>query len=70
MHFLVYVSDVAVKSILTQQDVGCNAQGRWIAKTQEYDIEIKPIKLVRGNALCRAIIEIKVVGELEESEEK
>ena len=70
MHSIVYVLDVVVKSVLTQQDVGCNARGLWIEKTQEYDIEIKPTKLVRGNALCREIVENKVVGELEESEEK
>ena len=29
----------------------------WIAKVQEYDIEIKPIKLVRGNALYKAFAE-------------
>lgn len=54
-HSLIFVPDIAVKSILTQQDVGCNNRGSWIAKTQEYDIEIKPTKLVRGNALCKAI---------------
>ena len=37
---------------------------------QEYDIEIKPSKLVRGNSLCRAIAENKVVGESGESKEK
>ena len=47
----------------------CNTQGSWIEKTQEYDIEIKPTKLVRGNALCREIVENKI-EELEESEEK
>ena len=56
--------------MLTQQDVGCNSQGSWIAKTQEYDIEIKPTKLVRGNALCREIVENKRIEELEESKEK
>ena len=43
---MVYVLDAAVKSVLTQQDVGCNARGSWIAKTQKYDIEIKPTKLM------------------------
>ena len=50
--------------------MGCNAQGSWIEKTQEYDIEIKPTKLVRGNALCRAIAENKRIEEPEEPEEK
>ena len=41
-----------------------------MAKIQEYDIEIKPTKLIRGNALCRAIVERKTIGESEESDEK
>ena len=65
-HSVIYVSDVAVKSVLTQQDVGCNVRGAWIENTQEYDIEIKPTNLVRGNTLCKAIVENKIVEELEE----
>lgn len=56
-HSIIYVSDPVVKSILTQQDVGCNYRGVQIAKVQEYDINIKPTKLVRGNALCKALAE-------------
>ena len=62
--------DVAVKSVLTQQDLGCNTRGTWIEKTQEYDIEIKPTKLVRGNALCKAIAENKIAEESKELGEK
>ena len=54
-HSKIYVPDPAVKSILTQQEVGCNNRGVWIEKVQEYDIEIKPTKLVRGNALCKSL---------------
>lgn len=56
-HSVIHVPDVAVKSVLTQQDVGCNNRGVWIAKVKEYDIDIKPTKLVRGNSLCKAIAE-------------
>lgn len=63
---IVFVPDIAVKSVLTQQDIGCNVRGSWIAKIQEYDIEIKPTKLVRGNALCKAIAENKIAGESKE----
>lgn len=66
-HSVVHVPNVAVKSMLTQQDVGCNTKGTWVAKTQEYDIEIKPTKLVRGNTLCKAIAENENV---EESDKK
>ena len=56
LHFVVYVPDVAVKIVLIQQDIWCNARGMWIEKMQEYNIEIKPATLVRGNALCKAIV--------------
>lgn len=59
-----------MKSLLTQQEVDCNVRGAWIEKIQEYDIEIKLTKLVRGNALCKAIAENKTIGESEESGEK
>lgn len=54
-HSMIHVPDSIVKKILTQQDVGCNNRGAWIAKVQEYDIEVKPTKLVRGNELCKAM---------------
>jgi len=31
--------------------------GRWIAKIQEYDLEIKPTKLVKGQGLAKLLIE-------------
>ena len=41
-----------------------------MAKIQEYYMEIKPSKLIRGNALCKEIAENKTTGESEESDEK
>ncbi len=54
-HSVIYVLDPIVKSILTQQEVGCHNRGVWIEKVQEYDIEIKSTKLVRENTLCKAL---------------
>ena len=45
-HFIVYVSSIAVKSILTQQDVVVNNRVTWVAKVQEFDLDIQPTKLV------------------------
>ena len=42
----------------------------WITKKQEYDIEIKPTKLVRDNALYKVIVENKITEESEELGEK
>lgn len=62
-HSVIHVLDPAVESILTQQDVGCNNRVAWIAKVQEYDIEIKTTKIVRGNALCKALVEDQKIEE-------
>ena len=42
-----YVPNSAVKEILAQPDSEGKI-GRWIAKVMEYDVEIKPKKLVKG----------------------
>lgn len=48
-----------VKSILTQQDVGMNNRASWVSKIQEFNLDIKPTKLVRGQGLCKFIVESK-----------
>ena len=45
-----YVPNVAVKDILTQPDSE-GKRGKWIAKIMEYDVEIRPTKLVKGQGL-------------------
>jgi len=45
-HSKVFVSDTSIKTIRTQQEIGVNKRASWIAKVQEYDIDIKPTKLV------------------------
>ena len=46
-HIISYVPNVVVKDVLTQS--GQNGKtGRWIAVILEYDIEIKPTKLIKG----------------------
>ena len=62
-HSVVYVPSTVVKSILTQQDVAVNNRATWVPKVQEFDLDIYPTKLVRGQGLCKLIAE----GEKEES---
>jgi hypothetical protein len=33
------------------------SRGRWIAKIQEYDLEIKPTKLIKGQGLAKMLRE-------------
>jgi hypothetical protein len=51
-----YVPNSVVKDALSQSE-GLGSRGRWIAKIQEYDLEIKPTKLVKGQGLTKMLTE-------------
>jgi hypothetical protein len=51
-----YVPNSIVKDVLSQVE-GLGSRGRWIAKIQEYDLEIKPTKLIKGQGLARMLTE-------------
>jgi hypothetical protein len=51
-----YVPHSAVKDILSQQDC-LGVRGKWVSKIQEYDLEVKPTKLVKGQGLAQMLIE-------------
>jgi hypothetical protein len=46
----------SVKDILVQPD-NDRRRGRWLAKIQEFDLEIKPTKLVKGQGLAKLLAE-------------
>lgn len=62
-HVIALVPDVVVKLILTQQEFGTK-RGKWVAKIQEYDMEIKPTKLDHGKGLCQLIADNKLIDEV------
>ena len=49
---IAYVPNTAVKDVLIQPDTE-GKRGRWIAKILEFDIEIKPTKLIKCQGLAR-----------------
>ena len=49
---IVFVPSVATKDILTQVEPD-GRRAKWIATLLEYDIEIRPTKLVKGQGLAR-----------------
>ena len=51
---MAYVPNSAVKYVLVQSDVE-GKRGKWIAKIQEYDLDIKPKKLVKGQGLAKLL---------------
>ena len=53
-----YVPNYAVKDVLAQSDVE-GKRGEGIAKIQEYDLDIKPTKLIKGQGLAKLLTEKK-----------
>ena len=47
-----YVPFASIKDVLTQPDAN-GRRAKWIAKLIEFNIELKPTKLVRGQGLAR-----------------
>jgi hypothetical protein len=53
---IAYVPSSAIKDILTQSD-NDGKRSKWIAKLLEYDMEIKPTKLVKGKGLAKLLVD-------------
>jgi hypothetical protein len=47
---IAFVPHSTVKDILPQQDC-LGTRGKWVSKIQEYDLEIKPKKIIKGQGL-------------------
>ena len=73
-HIIDFVPHTIVKDILSQDPDG--KRGKWIATILEYDLEIRPTKLVKGKGLAKLMAEsnfqaldMNMVDVLEEIEE-
>ena len=55
-HIISYVPNLVVKDILTQNGPD-GKRGKWIATILEYDIEIKPTKLIKCQGLAKLMVE-------------
>ena len=53
---IAYVPNIAVKYVLVQPNTE-GKRGRWIAKILEFDLEIKPTKLIKDQGLARLLVE-------------
>eukprot|EP00253_Pinus_taeda_P029568 PITA_29568 len=53
-HTKVIVPFPAVRNLLIQKDVG-EKRANWITALQEYDLEIKPAGIVRGQGFCKML---------------
>ena len=55
-HIIAYVPCSVVKSILTQPDPEAK-RVKWVAVLLEYDIEIKPTNLIKGQGFARMMMD-------------
>ena len=55
-HILAYVPNAAVKDVLVQTDPE-GRHGKWIAALLEYDVEIRPTKLIKGQGVAKLMAE-------------
>ena len=54
-HIISHVPTSAVKDILTQPDLE-GRRGKWIAVLFEYDLNIKPTNLIKGQGLAKLMV--------------
>ena len=55
-HITAFVPTAVVKDILIQGDSE-GKRGKWIAKIQEYELDIRPTKLIKGQGLAKILSE-------------
>lgn len=55
-HILAYVPTTTVKEVLMQTDPE-GRWGKWMATMLEYDVEMKPTKLIKGQGLTKIMTE-------------
>ena len=48
--------NAAIKDVLTQPDSE-GKRGKWIDKIMEYDVDIKPTKLLKGQGLAKLLVD-------------
>ena len=65
-HTNIIVPHLAVRALLTQKELG-DRRGNWLSTLQEYDLEIKPTKLVKIQGLCKLAAEAQDL-QMEEEE--
>jgi hypothetical protein len=53
---IAYVTSVVVKDILIQSDI-YGRRSKWIAKILEFEMEIRPTKLIKGQGLAKLLAE-------------
>eukprot|EP00253_Pinus_taeda_P005008 PITA_05008 len=66
-HTKVIVPFSAIRQLLIQRELG-EKRANWVTTLQEYDLEIKPAKIVRGQGFCRLLAGASNIQEAEKPE--
>jgi len=53
---IAYVPSSSIRDILVQPD-SKGRRGKWIEKLLEYDVDIKPTKLIKGQGLAKLLVD-------------
>jgi ribonuclease HI/transposase InsO family protein len=56
----------AVRNLLVQKELG-EKRANWVTSLQEYDLEITPAQIVRGQGLCKLVVDSEI-GQQEDSD--
>ena len=59
-HTKLIVPHTVVRALLIQKEPG-DRRGNWLTTLQEYDLQIKPAKLVKGQGFCKIAVDRKSV---------
>eukprot|EP00253_Pinus_taeda_P006896 PITA_06896 len=62
-HTKLIVSFPVVRKLLVQKDVG-EKRANWLTALQEYDIEIKPASIVKGQGFCKMLAGASLMSEI------
>ena len=62
-HTKIIIPFPAVRNLLVQKDVG-EKMANWVTALQEYDLEIKPANIVRGQGFCKMLAGASQISEI------
>ena len=54
----VIVPHTTVQTLFVQKESG-ERRGQWVRALQEYDLEFKPATIIKGQGLCKLMVEIQ-----------
>ena len=62
-HTKIIVPFPVVRNLLVQKDVG-EKRANWVIALQEYDVEIKPASIVKGQDFCKMLVGASLISEI------